>query len=54
MEEIVEGDVVELKSGSHQMTVGKVVGDTATCVWEDFGRFRSEEFRVSVLKKTTT
>jgi len=33
MSDIKVGDVVELKSGSPRMTVGKIVGDQCTVLW---------------------
>lgn len=58
MDEIVVGDVVELKSGSVQMTVGSIAdgpdGPTASCVWDSThtGTIHSESFVVAVLKKS--
>ncbi len=35
MSELKIGDVVELKSGGPEMTVGKVAGETCVAIWFD-------------------
>ena len=51
---IVAGDVVELKSGSHRMTVIEVREDSnsALCTWEFNAEFKYEELQLAALKKS--
>jgi len=53
MDEIKAGDVVILKAldTSHKMTVGKVEGDEAECVWFDANKqLHRDQIPVAALK----
>jgi uncharacterized protein YodC (DUF2158 family) len=49
-EPIKAGDIVELKSGSHHMTVDSIENDRATCTWITNGQRQTDRFPVASLK----
>ena len=53
MSELKEGDVVELKSNGPEMTIEKIDGEEATCVWVRDENIIRGTFSSIVLKKCT-
>ena len=52
-EEIKEGDIVTLKTGTTKMIVGKIQVSIASCTFEDSnGNPKTESFYLNTLKKT--
>ena len=50
-EDFIVGDVVVLKSGSQQMTVGEVKNSDVECVWMNDNAKCSDTFKKDMIKK---
>jgi len=53
MENIKVGDVVELKSGSCEMTVENINDSKVVCIWYDDNEIKKREFEKGTLRKIT-